>query len=137
MQSDDEEVGVLERVKLGIQICAALGQLHALEISHGALTASNVLQDAEGRAVLLDFGRRSFNTAARRDPQRDLADLAHLLLSMGSVPESLSTLLQSVKQGPAKQVSSAVALGLRLRQWLNDQSMARSRWSFKNWIRRR
>lgn len=46
------------------QVAAALDAAHAVGIAHGAVTAGNVLIDADGRALLSDFGQVPNATAA-------------------------------------------------------------------------
>lgn len=47
---------VAERLRLVLQLCDALDYAHRHLVVHRDLKPSNVLVDAEGRAVLLDFG---------------------------------------------------------------------------------
>ncbi|HEY0483171.1 MAG TPA: serine/threonine-protein kinase [Kofleriaceae bacterium] len=53
---DDRELGVEARVRLFLEVLAALSHAHARLVVHRDLKPSNVMVDATGRVKLLDFG---------------------------------------------------------------------------------
>ena len=68
-------LGLEQAVDVGTQIAAGLASAHAEGIVHGALDASQVLVDAEGRVKIVGFGAGSLPGAAERaraylSPQR-------------------------------------------------------------------
>jgi serine/threonine-protein kinase len=46
----------LEAIRVGIDLCRALGAVHAAGLLHRDITARNVMREAGGRIVLMDFG---------------------------------------------------------------------------------
>ncbi len=51
-----EAVSITQRLRLFLQVCAAVGHAHQMLIVHCDLKPSNILVTAEGRPILLDFG---------------------------------------------------------------------------------
>lgn len=45
-----------EAVQLAIDVCRAIGAVHAADLLHGDIKAGNVMRTREGRTVLMDFG---------------------------------------------------------------------------------
>src|SRR5262245_52438376 len=62
--SERGALGVAEVVRLGIDLCGALGAIHAAEVIHQDIKPHNVLLDSHGRAVLMDFGAGRLRNAA-------------------------------------------------------------------------
>jgi serine/threonine protein kinase len=52
----DGPQSVTETIRIGIDVCRALGAVHAANLLHGDIKAGNVMCTAEGRTVLMDFG---------------------------------------------------------------------------------
>lgn len=52
----EQGLGVAQRVELLLQVCDAVAHAHRHLVIHRDIKPSNVLVDAEGRAILLDFG---------------------------------------------------------------------------------
>jgi len=53
---DQRRLGVRERVRLFLEVCAAVQAAHVRLVVHGDIKPSNVLVDANGRVKLCDFG---------------------------------------------------------------------------------
>lgn len=68
-------------VAIGIQIADGLAELHANEISHGSVDASQIVISPRGQAKLLDAGLMSW-LAAAPESSDDVAALGQLLQSM-------------------------------------------------------
>jgi hypothetical protein len=112
-----------EAAYVGLELCAALGALHAAGILHGDLKPANVLRERGGRIVLVDLGAggrpHEINTAsadygtpgylppevlagASRKPEHDLYALGRMIetLLAGSddarAPPAIPPLLQRV-----------------------------------------
>jgi serine/threonine-protein kinase len=60
---EEGPLGAPEAVHIARQLCAALAAVHDAGIVHGDLKAQNVMQEAGGRVVLLDFGSGRFADA--------------------------------------------------------------------------
>jgi serine/threonine protein kinase/Tol biopolymer transport system component len=90
-------IGLEKALDVGSQIAAGLASAHAEGIVHGALDASQILVDAEGRVRIVGFGAASLPGAAERaraylspqrlrgapaDPRGDLWSLGVLLYEM-------------------------------------------------------
>ncbi|NZA25054.1 serine/threonine protein kinase [Luteimonas sp. SJ-92] len=52
----EQGLGVPQRVELLLQVCDAVAHAHRHLVIHRDIKPSNVMVDAEGRAILLDFG---------------------------------------------------------------------------------
>jgi serine/threonine protein kinase len=89
----ERPLSVEEALANGIQVAAALEHAHAHGIVHRDLKSSNVVVEAAGRAVVLDFG------LARRLPCGD-ADAAHSTLTRhGALAGTLSHIAPEVLLG--------------------------------------
>jgi tetratricopeptide (TPR) repeat protein len=53
---DEQNLGVRERVRLFLQVCAAVGYAHQHLVVHRDLKPNNILVTADGSVKLLDFG---------------------------------------------------------------------------------
>ena len=58
-------LGPEEATTIGATVCQALAAVHRAGLTHGDVKAQNVIREAGGRIVLMDFGAARF-----RDPQR-------------------------------------------------------------------
>ena len=56
MVHEEGPVSVDTAVDIGMHLCSALAAVHRAGVVHGDIKAQNVLRDAEGRVVLVDFG---------------------------------------------------------------------------------
>ena len=61
--SERGALGAAEVVRLGIDLCGALGAIHAAKVIHQDIKPHNVLLDTNGRAVLMDFGAGRLRSA--------------------------------------------------------------------------
>ncbi len=104
---------------LGAAIATTIADLHDLGICHGAIEASHVLLDEEGRPVLCSFGQaeweapRALVTTLRREDTRALARLLLIQLN-GPVPAGLRRTLRRAA-APGRQSRSVDA------RWLAHQ----------------
>ena len=70
---------------LGAAIATTVADLHDLGVHHGAVEASHVLLDGEGRPILCSFGRARSNSSlppGGLDRNPDVCALARLLLAL-------------------------------------------------------
>lgn len=103
---DAQQLSVVARVRLFLQVCAGLSYAHARRVVHRDLKPSNILVTAEGHAKVVDFG-----TAALLEPGRvSTASRAPLTPAYAS-PEQLT----GTPVGPA---SDQYSLGLVLYELL-------------------
>jgi serine/threonine-protein kinase len=56
-----------DAVRIGRQLCAALGAVHDAGVVHGDIKAENVMQEPDGRLVLMDFGASRLADGPARD----------------------------------------------------------------------
>lgn len=56
--------GVGEAVLVGLSVCSALAAVHAAGFVHGDVKAANVMREAGGRIVLMDFGAAHWRSEA-------------------------------------------------------------------------
>ncbi|MBO9663725.1 serine/threonine-protein kinase [Dokdonella sp.] len=70
---DDRRLDVRARVELFIRLCDGLAYAHAKGTLHSDIKPSNVLVDASGRPVLLDFGLSSLAARGRGGERRRVA----------------------------------------------------------------
>lgn len=54
--ADDGPFGPDEAIAIGLDLCRALGAIHAAGLVHGDVKAENVMRERGGRIVLMDFG---------------------------------------------------------------------------------
>ncbi len=110
-------IAAQEAGAIGLELCAALAAMHALDLVHGDVKAQNVMRRGDGRHVLVDFG--SSTPISERShvsgtplylapellhggpaaPADDLYSLGVLLFRMlsGKFPIEANTLLQLVE----------------------------------------
>ena len=50
------DFNVIERLNLAIDLCLEVKKVHHTEMSHKDLKPSNIMRDASGRVILVDFG---------------------------------------------------------------------------------
>jgi eukaryotic-like serine/threonine-protein kinase len=62
---DDGPLAVEEATAVGIDVCGALAAVHDAGLFHGDIKAQNVMRDAGGRTVVMDFGAGSMQLEAR------------------------------------------------------------------------
>ena len=115
-------IGLAERVRLLAKIGAAVAEVHARGLAHGALHGGNVLVSVEGTPVLVDLGLGALvgNTPTQKQDLAALAELARETLAdaAGTKPFAacIAALLSaSPPDGAADQLSA------ELRRWLERQ----------------
>ena len=131
----DGSMACAEAIHVGLELCAALGAIHAAGLVHGDVKASNVLRARGGRIVLVDLGAagtpdtleaslRTQATPAYLSPQsrdgaaRSAADdlyalgvLLHFLLT-GTYPESGPSRLRALAPDVDQRVAQAIERAL-------------------------
>lgn len=75
---------VREVMRLGADLCAAVAAVHAAGLIHGDIKAQNVMLDAGGRLVLMDFGTGHEADDSSRTPAGTPLYLAPEVLSGGA-----------------------------------------------------
>jgi non-specific serine/threonine protein kinase/serine/threonine-protein kinase len=103
---DAQQLSVVARVRLFLQVCAGLSYAHARRVVHRDLKPSNILVTAEGHAKVVDFG-----TAALLEPGRISTESRAPLTPAYASPEQLT----GAAVGPA---SDQYSLGLVLYELL-------------------
>jgi hypothetical protein len=107
---------------LGAAIATTLADLHDLGVYHGAIAASHVLLDDEGRPVLCSFGRAARGVppgraqTLRREDTRALARLLLMYLSVPVPPGVVRTLQRAAGPGRPRRCGDARWLARRLLQ---------------------
>lgn len=78
-----QEFGREEKLQAICQISKGLSTLHSLQIAHGDLFGTNVMNDAKGRYDIIDFGRSVLNASAEEinSDVENLKDLIFRILS--------------------------------------------------------
>ena len=105
-----------ERLRLFLEVCAAVQFAHRNLVIHRDLKPGNILVDADGRARLLDFGiARLLDDAAVEGGTRT----EHLLLT----PEYAAP--EQIRGEPANTASDVFALGAVLYELLTGQKAVR------------
>lgn len=56
-----------EAMRIGRQLCAALGAVHDAGVVHGDIKTENIMQESDGRMVLMDFGASQLADGPPRD----------------------------------------------------------------------
>lgn len=131
----DGSLSAVETAHAGLELCAALGAIHAAGLVHGDVKASNALRERGGRIVLADLGAggtpdvlnassRTQATPAYLSPQsRDgaprsadddlyaLGVLLHFLLG-GAYPRAGASALRTLAGGIAESVAAVVERAL-------------------------
>ena len=99
-----ERLSTGELVTLISPLAGALGAIHSAGLTHGNLTLTNVMLDAEGAPVLTDVGLRSL-TAPDATPEADIEALARIALAAGGDPYLFT---RSMFTGEADQIADRV-----------------------------
>ncbi len=118
----DGTFGADEAVRIGLDVCRALGVVHAGGLVHGDVKAENVMRERGGRIVLMDFGSsgRHDDLAARQLLSGTRRYLSPEVLA-GASPDAcsdlyaLGVLLHFLLAGdfPRDETGSVVALARR------------------------
>ena len=89
----DGPFAVEEALRIGLDVCRALGVVHAVGLVHGDVKAENVMRERGGRIVLMDFGAsgRCDELAARTTVRGTRNYLAPEILA-GATPDVRSDL---------------------------------------------
>ncbi len=94
-----------EATRIGLDLSRALGAVHAAGLVHGDVKAENVMQDENGRTVLMDFG-----AASRLDPPKGELPASTFLTPYAAAPE----ILEGAAPRPSADVYSLGVLLYRL-----------------------
>jgi predicted ATPase/tetratricopeptide (TPR) repeat protein len=94
------EKGVLsheEAARIGLDLCRALGAVHAVGLVHGDIKAANAMREPDGRILLMDFGASSWERHARGSDDATVAVIGSPLsmapeLLVGEAPSTASDL---------------------------------------------
>jgi serine/threonine protein kinase len=114
---EDRRVPPVEAVRLALQIASALSAAHARGIVHRDVKPENILIDADGDALLTDFG------IARELAALQLDDVTWTLSSIGlpvGTPEYMPP--EQLRGEPADQRVDVYALGAVLYEMLTGQA---------------
>lgn len=106
-----------EVVTIGVALAAALTALHRRGLTHGEVTADDVVFTAEGRPLLVDYGVRGLTGLSGSSAAEDVRALAALLQSAigGSGPPALHAALVAAQAQDAAARPSAADLAVSLR----------------------
>lgn len=106
-----------EVVTIGVALAAALTALHRGGLSHGGVTADDVVFTAEGRPLLVDYGVRGLMGLSGSSAAEDVRALAALLQSAlgGSGPPALHEAVVAGQAQDAVARPSAADLAVSLR----------------------
>jgi len=86
---DDGPLDADEVIRLGRQLCAAVGAVHGAGLVHGDITARNVIVDGAGEVRLADFGSASdLDRAGSGAPGTPLATAPEVLAGAPPSPRS-------------------------------------------------
>ena len=65
--------GAPEAAAIGLDLCRALSAVHGAHLLHRDVKCRNVMREAGGRIVLMDFGASADLSAEHRDPREEVA----------------------------------------------------------------
>ncbi len=117
---DARQLGVNERLRLFLQVCAAVSFAHQRLVVHRDLKPSNILVTADGSVKLLDFGIAKLLERAPDDQPRDATATQWRVMTIEyASPEQ-------VRGGTITTVSDVYSLGVVLYRLLTGQSPYRS-----------
>lgn len=117
---DARQLGVNDRVRLFLQVCAALSFAHQRLVVHRDLKPSNILVTTDGSVKLLDFGIAKLLERAPQDKPRDETATQWRVMTIEyASPEQ-------VRGGVITTVSDVYSLGVVLYRLLTGQSPYRS-----------
>ena len=114
-----------QRLRLFLEVCAAVQYAHAQLVIHRDIKPANVLVDASGRARLLDFGIATLLTGSDDAPSRLAGEI------VGNPEQTLSSALLSPAHAspeqhrgePVTTASDIYSLGLLLYRLVCDRTM--------------
>jgi serine/threonine protein kinase len=105
--ADERRLTVVERIRLVIDVLAAVGHAHANLIVHCDLKPSNILIDGDGAAKLLDFGIAKLLASEAREEANTLTRAGRALTPEYAAPEQ-------VRGGPVVMATDVYAIGVLL-----------------------
>jgi serine/threonine protein kinase/tetratricopeptide (TPR) repeat protein len=114
--ADHHRLGVNDRLRLFLQVCAAVEYAHQHLIVHRDLKPSNILVTADGTVKLLDFGIAKVLSEAEDGVQRERS----LTLTAAMTPEFASP--EQIGGRPSTTGSDVYSLGVILYRLLTGQS---------------
>lgn len=118
---DRQRLGIEARLRLFLQVCAAVAHAHAHLVVHRDLKPSNILVTAAGKAVLLDFGiAKLVETETAEAAETALTRMAGGLLTPEyAAPEQLAN-------EPVTVATDVYALGVVLHELLTGRRPERT-----------
>ena len=106
---DEARLGIEARIRLFLEVCAAVAYAHSHLVVHRDLKPSNILIAADGRVKLLDFG-----IAKLIEPERSEAEVTELTRSGGGAMTPEYAAPEQVLGAPVTTATDVHSLGLLL-----------------------
>lgn len=68
-----------EAIRVGMDVCRALSQVHALGLLHRDIKAHNIIREKGGRTVLMDFGTMALQRKRDENGEQNLSGTPHFM----------------------------------------------------------
>lgn len=115
--AEERQLGVRERIRLFLQVLAAVDYAHQRQVVHRDLKPGNILVDAAGRAHLLDFGISKLvaepddSTGLAADPGAPARDLGATHTELRLLTPAYAS-PEQIRGGPVGPASDIYSLGV-------------------------